>query len=70
MAITYNCSMSTDHVYSPWILTITVLCLQATYAVSQMVRSATELETHVVSLERVKEYSEIDEEVWLLSCDK
>ena len=31
-----------------------------------MVRGATELETHVVSLERIKEYSEVDSEVSML----
>ena len=37
--------------------------LQCTWSLSMMVRGATELETLVVSVERVKEYSEVEQEV-------
>ncbi len=37
------------------------------YSVNMLVRGATELETHVVSVERIKEYTEIQSEVGALA---
>ncbi len=39
------------------------ICAQTLYSVNMMVRGATELETHIVSVERIKEYTEIQSEV-------
>ena len=36
---------------------------QTLYSINMMVRGATELETHIVSVERIKEYTEIQSEV-------
>ena len=36
---------------------------QTTWVINMMVRNLTELETHIVSAERIKEYSEVPQEV-------
>ena len=44
-------------------MVVTILILQTTYAVNMMVRCATEIETTMVSAERIHEYSNIPTEV-------